>query len=370
MVCARKQGLPPSATANGLALLAVSFTGSDKYAFFMDKGTGFHLQYHDLLRRVLPVRFSCLCFVVALFTAAAAAQEPQASAAPELLADPATFVLKVDEVELPFVVMDKHHHWITNLSQAEIRLEDNGLPPSSIRIFESQTGLPLRVGLLIDTSNSVSRQFKFEKDLAGLFVGRMLDPSKDLGFVIGFGEDAQLMQDLTADSEALAAAVTKLEVGGSTSIYDAVSYACKLLAQEPGGTLTRRVLIVLTDGFDNTSRLSAAHVIEQAVRSNVVVIVLDTGYEPDPNDPPHRTLRKLAEDTGGQILPAAKKSAMAKAFDQLTSQLRSYYLVAYHPARFSRDGSYRTIQLKTKRHGVKVLCRRGYYAARDSGKED
>ena len=369
-MCVRRQGLPPSATTNDLAVLAVSFSGSGKYASCMGNGTGYHLQHHHVLSRVLLVRFSYLCFVVALFTAVAAAQEPQTPAAPELLANPATFVLQVDEVELPFVVMDKHNHWITNLSQAEIHLEDNGLPPSSIRIFESQTGLPLRVGLLIDTSNSVSRQFKFEKDLAALFVGRMLDPSKDLGLVIGFGEDAQLMQDLTADSEALAAAVTKLEVGGSTSIYDAVSYACKLLAQEPGGTLTRRVLIVLTDGFDNTSRLTPAHVIEQAVRSDVVVIVLDTGYEPDPSDPPHRTLRKLAEDTGGEILPAAKKSAMAKAFDQLTSQLRSYYFIAYHPARFSRDGSYRTVQLKTKRHGVKVLCRRGYYAARDSGKED
>lgn len=336
----------------------------------MVKGQGFHRQRQHVLRRSLLLRFSCLCLVGALFSAVAVAQEPQASAGPELLAKPATFVLQVDEVELPFVVMDKHHHWITNLSQEEIRLEDNGLPPSSIRIFESQTGLPLRVGLLIDTSNSVSRQFRFEKDLAALFVGRILDRSKDQGLVIGFGEDAQLMQDLTSDSDALAAAVTKLEVGGSTSIYDAVSYACKLLAQEPGNTLTRRVLIVLTDGFDNTSRFSPAQVIEQAVRNNVVVIFLDTGYEPDPNDPPHRILRKLAEDTGGQILPAAKKSTMAKAFDQLTSQLRSYYLVAYHPARFSRDGSYRTIQLKTKRHGVKVLCRHGYYAARDAGKED
>jgi len=336
----------------------------------MVKAMGFHRERHHLLLGTLLLRFSYLCVAAAFFAAFASAQEPQAPAAPELLAHPATFVLQVDEVELPFVVMDKHHHWITNLSQEEIRLEDNGLPPSSIRIFESQTGLPLRVGLLIDTSNSVSRQFRFEKDLAALFVARILDRSKDQGLVIGFGEDARLMQDLTADSEALAAAVTKLDVGGSTSIYDAVSYACKLLAQERGNTLTRRVLIVLTDGFDNTSRLSPAQVIEEAVRSNVVVIFLDTGYEPDPTDPPHRILRKLAEDTGGQILPAAKKQAMAKAFEQLTSELRSYYLLAYHPARFSRDGSYRTIQLKTKRHGVKVLCRRGYYAARDVAKED
>ena len=318
------------------------------------------------LRLALYPPFLQLCLLAFLLPAILVAQEAQESRTSGFMTKPATFVLQVDEVELPFVVMDKHHHWVTNLSEDEIRLEDNGLPPSSIRVFESRSGLPLRVGLLIDTSNSITRQFKFEKELAALFVSHILDPSKDLAFVIGFGEDAELTQDFTADGAALATGVDKLQVGGSTSIYDAVWYACKTLGQESGNNLSRRVLVLLTDGYDNTSRLLPKQVIDQAIRTNVEIIVLDTGYEPDPSDPQHRILTKLAEETGGQVLPAAKKSAMAKAFDQLSSQLRNYYLLAYHPAQFIRDGSYRKIQLKTKRRGLKLLYRRGYYAARES----
>jgi VWFA-related protein len=293
---------------------------------------------------------------------------PPKGAGPENDGKPiGTFALHVDEVDLPFVVADRHHHWITDLSQKEIRLLDNGLPPESIRIFESRSGLPLRVGLALDTSDSISQQFTYEKDAAALFISRLVNPAKDLAFVLEFNDDPAMVQDLTSDTLALAAAVRKLELGGRTALYDAVHFACKRLLREKDEGFTRRVLVLITDGDDNNSQLPPALAIEEVLRHNVVVIVLDTDPAKSSDDPRHKILEKLATVTGGQVLRAGNKEQMTKAFEELSSRLRSYYLLAYRPAQFTRDGSYHKIHLKATRRGVHIICRSGYYAARDAG---
>ena len=276
-----------------------------------------------------------------------------------------TFTLHVDEVDLPFVVADRHHHWITNLSQDELRLRDNGLPPESIRIFESRSGLPLRVGLIVDKSDSVSLQFTYEKDAAALFISRLMNSSQDLAFVLGFSDQPTLVQDLTPDTQALAMAVRNLTLGGGTAVYDAVHFACERLSQQKDTGYTRRVLVLLTDGDDNRSQFSPALVIDEALRQNVVVIVLDTNAVPGVDEAKHKILEKLATVTGGQILPAGNKKQLAKAFEELSSRLRSYYLLAYRPSQFTRDGSFHRIQLKATRRGMHIICRKGYYAAQD-----
>ena len=237
-----------------------------------------------------------------------------------------TFTLHVDEVDLPFVVADRHHHWITNLSQDELRLRDNGLPPESIRIFESRSGLPLRVGLIVDKSDSVSQQFTYEKDAAALFISQLMNSSQDLAFVLGFSDQPALVQDLTPDTQALATAVRNLTLGGGTAVYDAVHFACERLSQQKATRYTRRVLVLLTDGDDNRSQFSPALVIDEALRKNVVVIVLDTNVVPGFDNGKHKIMEKLATVTGGQILPAGNKKQLAKAFEELSSSLRSYYL--------------------------------------------
>jgi Ca-activated chloride channel family protein len=277
-----------------------------------------------------------------------------------------TFILHVDEVDLPFVVSDKHHRWITDLAQNEIRLRDNGLPPDSIRIFESRSGLPLRVGLVVDKSDSVSQQFTYEKEAAALFISRLMNSSQDLAFVLGFSDQPALVQDLTPDTQALTMAIRQLTLGGGTALYDAVHFACERLSQQKDKEYTRRVLVLLTDGDDNRSQMQPALVIEEALRQNVVVIVLDTNAVPALDELKHRNLEKLATVTGGQILPAGNKKQLAKAFEELRSSLRSYYLLAYRPSQFTRDGSFHRIQLKATRRGIRIICRKGYYAAQDA----
>ena len=276
----------------------------------------------------------------------------------------ATFVAHVDEVELPFIVTDKHHRWIADLSENEVVLRDNGRPPESVRVFQNQTGLPLRLGLIVDTSDSITEQFAFEKNAAALFISQVVDSTKDLAFVLGFSSAPVLAQDFTPDTEALVTAVEELQLGGTTALYDAISFACKKL-QGTENRFTGRMLIVLTDGMDNNSHLQPKQLIEDALRCNAMVIVLYTALDPDTSSPSYKVLEKLTKETGGQILLAAGKKEVAMAFSELRSQLRSYYLLAYRPAQFERNGSYRKIQLKTTRRGTHVICRRGYYAMTD-----
>lgn len=313
-----------------------------------------------------PSRFSRLAATVFVLLASgnAPAQETTQNGSVRAITDKpaATLAVHVDEVDLSFVATDRHHRWITNLGEDELRLRDNGKPPESMGTFQAQTGLPLRVGLLLDTSDSIAEQFGFEQNAAAWFINDIVDPAKDLAFIMGFSNKPVLAQDLTGDTHALATALQNLSFGGTTAIYDAVSFACLRLRQHSEGSLARRVLVLVTDGDDNSSHLQPKQVIEETARHDVVVFVLHTDPAPNVSDAKYRVLEKLATETGGEILPAGKKKQIQKAFAHLSSELRSFYLLTYHPAQFSRNGTYRKIQLKTTRHGIHIICRRGYYA--------
>jgi Ca-activated chloride channel homolog len=276
-----------------------------------------------------------------------------------------TLTINVNEVDLVFTVSDKHHGWVTNLSEDELQLRDNGEPPDSVRLFQSRKGLPLRLGLLIDTSDSVVSQFGFEKESAALFIKQMLDPAKDMAFVLGFNHEPMLRQDFTADREALASAVYKLHLAGSTAVYDAVEVGCRKMVEHDVQGPSRRVLVLLTDGEDNSSHLEPDQLIEDALRCNVTVIVLHTDPRPNEATPQYKVLKRLTSETGGRIFPAGDKKQMTKAFAQLSEQLRNYYFLAYHPAQFKLDGRYHKVELKTTRRKAHIICRRGYYAKGD-----
>jgi VWFA-related protein len=276
----------------------------------------------------------------------------------------AVLTVNVNEVDLAFAVTDRHHRWITNLSEDEVQLRDNGEPPDSVRLFQSRKGLPLRLGLLVDTSDSVVLQFGFEKDAAALFIRQMVDPAKDQAFVLGFNQGLTLTQDFTADPQALASAVYKLHLAGSTAVYDALDFGCRKIMEHDADGSSRRVLVLLTDGEDNSSHLMSDQLIENILRCNVTVIVLHTDPQPNESNSQYKILKKLTSETGGQILWAGNKKQMKKAFSELSEQLRNYYFLAYHPAQFRNDGSYRKVELKTTRRGARIICRRGYYAKR------
>jgi VWFA-related protein len=313
----------------------------------------------------LPVSITA---VVLLLTAFSFGQTQASSPMPEeALLDSSiqaisTFRVKVDEVDLSFTVRDRHNHWVTDLSQTDIRLLDNGQPPKSILKFQSQADLPLRVGLIIDTSDSVYARLGFEEKSAALFIQKVLNPATDTAFVVGFSGEATLRQNFTSDTKALATAIWGLPAGGSTALYDAVRYACQKLTEQTDGKIERRVLILLTDGDDNSSRFRAQEAMDAAIRANVVIIALNTSTIPNSSDPKYRVLKEMADTSGGQMLQADNEKQITRAFKDIQQELRSHYLVAYKPAELNQDGSYRNILLKVSRHGLHVFYRHGYYA--------
>ena len=273
-----------------------------------------------------------------------------------------TFKVKVNEVDLLFTARDRHNHWITDLSQDDVSVLDNGEPPSSILEFQSRSDLPLRVGLIIDSSDSISRQMEFEKQSSILFIRQVLNPAKDSAFIVSFNEDVRLMQGFTSDLGSLSKAIRELPLGGSTALYDAVHFGCEKLQESSDGQPVRRVLIVITDGDDNSSHFSVRQTIAAALQQNVVIIALNTNGETSSFDPKYKRFKEMAEVSGGMVLKASSEKDVAKAFKAIQEQLRSHYFMAYKPAALNQDGSFRKIRVMVKRHGLQVFYRHGYYA--------
>ena len=145
--------------------------------------------------------------------------------APVSLPTMATIVKEVHEVNLTFTVTNQHGHFVSNLAPSDFTIQDNGEPPQRITHFENQSDLPLRLAIVIDSSDSVGYVFNDEKRSAAVFLSRILRRTSDLALIIGFNHQVRLVQDLANDRKLLSRAVRKLPIGGYTAIYDAVSAA-------------------------------------------------------------------------------------------------------------------------------------------------
>jgi Ca-activated chloride channel homolog len=296
-----------------------------------------------------------LALLLLLFAGARAlAQAPEQ--VPEDSEPLSTITKDVEEVSLVFSVTDGSGKFARDLRLADFAIKDKGLPPERVVYFDSHSDLPLHALLLVDVSDSIRPHFDFEKQSAILFLERTLRP-RDQAAVIGFNRKLNVLQDFTHDTSALAAGVHALKVKGSTSVYDAVFQACKKFPR--AGTPVRRVIIIISDGDDNTSVHSPAQAEAAAMNAGVVVFALSTNT-PD-NAHKHRRMEKLARATGGRMLRARSEKEITKAYQQLEEELRSQYAVVYKPANLRADGKYRKIQVKALRSGLNIHARSGYY---------
>ena len=273
-----------------------------------------------------------------------------------------TFRKRVDEVNVIFTVTDKHGHFIKDLKQGEFRVLDDHKPPSSVVDFRSETDLPLRVGLLIDASNSIRERFRFEQEAAMYFLSQIIRPKSDEAFVLGFDTTAEVTQDFTDNTEKLAHGVRMLRPGGGTAMYDAIYYACrdKLMKARTNGP-ARRAIILVSDGEDNQSRVTLGETIEMAQRAEVILYAISTNIS-NIKMRGDKIMEKLAEATGGRAFFPFKIEDVSNAFAEIQDELRSQYAVAYKPADFQPDGRYRTIDITAENKKYRVRARKGYYA--------
>jgi VWFA-related protein len=270
--------------------------------------------------------------------------------------------VEVDLVDLIFTATDKHGRFIKDLKVDDIRLLDEGKPPVHVDVFESETGLPLRVGLLIDSSNSIRDRFRFEQDAAVEFLHQVVRPKSDRAFVIGFDSLSDLTQDFTDNTDSLAHGVRVLRPGGGTALHDAVFQASEKLAKAPLRGPSRRAIILLSDGDDNQSRHTREEAIEAALRAEVIIYVISTNVTGE-DKKGDKVLMRYAEATGGRVFFPLRIQEVSNAFAEIQDELRSQYVVAYKPQDFAQDGRYRAISIDApRRTNVKIRARKGYYA--------
>jgi len=269
----------------------------------------------------------------------------------------------VDETALFFAV-SHHGHIIDDLSVSDIQILDDNKPPNRILQFVPQSKLPLRLGLLIDTSGSVQGRFSFEKHAAEKFLEKVLNGESDLAFVAGFSTEVSVTQDFTANPAALGKGVEKLTNGGGTSLFDAVSFACWKLAAYPEDSRVAKVLVILTDGEDNSSHRSLKQSVEEAEAKGVTVYTVSTSESIRAETDAGRVLQVLAERSGGEAMFPGDLHALDTHLSKLRDLIRSRYLIAYKPADFAPNGKYRTVHIVAQKDGqhLQVHSRKGYYA--------
>jgi Ca-activated chloride channel homolog len=276
---------------------------------------------------------------------------------------------QVNEVSVIFVAVRKGKA-VGDLLQNDISVRDDDKAPTAILGFRTEQALPLRVGVAIDTSNSVTSRFRFEQAAASAFFHQAVNRDSDLGFVMGFENHPTVTQDFVGDPELLSQGVNRLKPGGGTALYEAVRAACQKLRNRPERDMVARVLVVLSDGQNNAGEVTLGRAIDAAQEAEVTIYTISTNYreyseERDWSaDEGNSNLRQLAEQTGGRVLFPANPKDVAKAFAKIEEELRSRYAVSYKPSEFTPDGHYRTIKIEARKGGdkVEIRARKGYYA--------
>src|SRR5438477_2837121 len=294
-----------------------------------------------------------------------------------------TFVREVNLVDVLLTVLDRRNKLVPDLDKGDFKIIDDNTS-QEIRFFSKQSDLPLRIGMLLDTSNSIRERIKFEQEAAVDFLYSVLRRGKDQAFAMTFDDEPQVIQAFTGDGGMLRDEINKTRAGGGTAVYDAVYEACaKQLSNPPRPPgdqpdIVRRVMVLISDGDDNLSNHTRAEAIEMAQRTNVVIYTISTSTQwiqlsqTDPSKSANRKmhltegdeiLKALADETGGRAFFPYHVDDLNQSFQDIGDELRNQYTITYSPSNFIANGKYHKIKVEIPNHGgYQVRARRGYFA--------
>ncbi|MCL4783636.1 MAG: VWA domain-containing protein [Bryobacterales bacterium] len=285
--------------------------------------------------------------------------------------------MDVEVVNVFASVRDKHGRFVNTLTKDDFILKEDGTP-QEIKYFASESSLPLTLGIIFDVSVSQENLIEEEKRSAKAFIDSVIGP-KDLAFVISFGPDSRLEQDLTSSKSLLSKAIDRMEVRGGvyspvtpgtnpngtprgTVLYDSVYVASRDMLRNPVG---RKAIILLTDGVDQGSKVKIEEALREAQLSDVVIYSIfhfDPSFQPFMRGTADYDLGKMAKETGGTLFKPKRNQPLNVFFDEIQQQLRNQYSIGYTPRDQKTDRSYHKIDLDAKPGGLKVQTRRGYYS--------
>ena len=272
---------------------------------------------------------------------------------------------EVTRVNMLFTVTDKKGRFVTDLNRDDFQVFESK-KPQSILEFTSETDLPLRLAILIDTSNSIRDRFRFQQEAAMNFVNSVMR-SQDKAIVVSFDTAAELVADLTNDTSKLETAIRGLRPGGGTALYDAIYFACrdKLMLDQPLYKF-RRAMVILSDGEDNESRNSRDQALEMAQRADTVIYTISTNNSHIETEG-DKVLRYFAQETGGAAFTPFEAKDLNQSFENIANELRHQYNLFYRPEPLNADGKYHPVQIKVKgRKDLVVRARKGYYARKST----
>jgi VWFA-related protein len=301
--------------------------------------------------------------VLAVAVWAAAGQDPARPAGQVLQSDePTRIQVDVTRVNLLFTVTDKKGRFITDLTKDDFEVVE-GKRRQTIADFAAESDLPLRLGILIDTSNSIRERFKFEQEAASQFIDSVMRTNLDKALVVSFDTSTELVSDLVSDTDKLTASIRDLHPGGGTALYDAIYFACRdKLSQDQPRHKFRRAIVIVSDGDDNQSRYTRDQALEMAQKADVVIYAISTNITRVESDG-DKVLRYFAQETGGRAFFPFKVEDLDQSFENIANELRHQYNISYRPEPLKTDGLFHVIDVRVpQRKNILVNVRRGYYA--------
>jgi VWFA-related protein len=290
-------------------------------------------------------------------------QQPKPTPTPAAQADePTRITVDVTRVDMLFTVTDKKGRFVTDLTKDDFEVFE-GKKPQTIQEFSAESDLPLRLAVLIDTSNSIRERFKFEQEAASEFLKSVVKQNQDKAMVVSFDTSPELRADLIDNTDKLDEAIRDLRPGGGTALYDAIYFACRdKLQQDQPRHKFRRAMVVLSDGEDNQSRYTRDQALEMAQKAEVVVYAISTNITRIDTDG-DKILKYFTSETGGSSFFPFKVEDMAQDFSNIHNELRHQYNISYRPEPLLTDGLFHNIEMRVKgRKDFIVHARKGYYA--------
>lgn len=314
-----------------------------------------------------------LCAITVLGIAVWAAQPPKPAQPPQPAQQPPPPVVQqsdeptriqvdVTRVSMLYTVTDRKGRFITNLTKDDFEVFE-GKKGQNILEFNAESDLPLRLAILIDTSNSIRERFKFEQEASIEFLNNVVHSNQDRAMVVSFDTSAELVSDLVADTETLATAIRRLRPGGGTAMYDAIYFACRdKLSQDQPKHKFRRAIVILSDGDDNQSRYTRDQSLEMAQKADVVIYAISTNISRIESDG-DKVLKYLTQETGGRAFFPFKVEDLEQSFENIANELRHQYNISYRPEPLKTDGLFHPVDLRVKgRKDLVMHVRKGYYA--------